>query len=161
MRSSGSGAAISTTFSSSSVASSGGKIDEIVTYNISNLTISMHNTLINYLHLDQGNGVILAPHQHTDSTGQLRKILIDNFKNAVQIIHATLRCCTTHRMNVRSSSSGLENNPWINKSLVAVKEQVGSYYYHISIVNYVNLLDPLKSSNFDPRKYFRDSPIDV
>ena len=131
MRSSGSGAAISTTFSSSSVASSGGKIDEIVTYNISNLTISMHNTLINYLHLDQGNGVILAPHQHTDSTGQLRKILIDNFKNAVQIIHATLRCCTTHRMNVRSSSSGSENNPWINKSLVAVKEQVGTYYYHL------------------------------
>ena len=125
MRSSGSGA-LSTTYSSSSYTSGGGgaKAEEIVTYNISNLTISLHNTLIYYMHLDHGDGVILAP-LCKDSPGQLRKILIDNFKNAVQLIHSTLQCCSTQRSNLRSTSSGKEHNPWISKSLVAVKEQVG------------------------------------
>ena len=126
MRSSGSGA-ISTTFSSSSFTSTGTKSEEVVTYNISNLTLSLHNTLIYYVHLDQGDGVILTPHLKDSSTGQLRKILIENFKNSVQIIHATLQCCTSHRENMRnasSSSGGQETNPWINKSLVPVKEQV-------------------------------------
>ena len=131
MRSSGSGA-ISTTFSSSSFTSTGTKSEEVVTYNISNLTLSLHNTLIYYVHLDQGDGVIITPHLKDSSTGQLRKILIENFKNSVQIIHATLQCCTSHRENLRKSSNtastttaGQENhNPWINKSLVTVKEQV-------------------------------------
>ena len=131
MRSSGSGA-LSTTYSSSSYTSGGAKADEIVTYNISNLTISLHNTLIYYMHLDHGDGVILAP-QCKDSPGQLRKILIDNFKNAVQIIHSTLQCCSTQRSNLRSTTSGQEHNPWISKSLVAVKEQVRN------VINSLNL----------------------
>ena len=141
MRSSGSGA-VSTTFSSSSFTSTGTKSDEVVTYNISNLTLSLHNTLIYYVHLDQGDGVILTPHlKDSTKSGQLRKILIENFKNSVQIIHATLQCCTSHRENMRKSSSasvGQENDsPWINKALVPVKEQVIFWRFLVKKVGFL------------------------
>lgn len=126
VRSGGSAAASSSVLSTTSTRS--GIEDcstDVVTYQVSRLTVAAENTLLHYLHLDVGEGVFLAPLKV--SSGQLQSSLLDNFRAAAQIIHSTFQMALRHRESLRSSSTPGDttgiSRAWINKSLVAVKEQ--------------------------------------
>ncbi len=98
---------------------------DLVTYQVTKLSVSLDNTLIHYMHLDIGEGVFLAPLKNP-ATGQLMTSVLENFRAAAQIIHSTFQMGLRNRESARSADAqeGHSRAQWVNKSLIAVKEQV-------------------------------------
>lgn len=66
--------------------------EEVVTYEIKQLTISPENTLFHYIHLEAGEGIFLAPLTlPSPETHPLHTELVHNFRAACQIIHNTFQ----------------------------------------------------------------------
>ena len=107
-----------------------GDDEELVTYRISQLTTGSENVLLHHLHLDIGEGVYLSPVINPDRKD--RPVLdefVDNFRASAQIIHSTFQMSLGHRDNFKfNSANNSQPKPWTNKTLVAVKEQVGILY---------------------------------
>ena len=49
--------------------------------------------------------------------------MLDNFRAACQIIHSSFQMTIRSKELVKSSTQQPSHRPWLNKSLVAVKEQ--------------------------------------
>ena len=49
--------------------------------------------------------------------------VLDNFRAACQIIHSSFQMTIRSKELVKSSAQQPSHRPWLNKSLVAVKEQ--------------------------------------
>ena len=49
--------------------------------------------------------------------------VLDNFRAACQIIHSSFQMTIRSKELVKSSTQQPSHRPWLNKSLVAVKEQ--------------------------------------
>ena len=122
--------------------------EELVTYRISQLTISAENVLLHHVHLDIGEGVYLGPVVDPDSSSDrvLHQKFLENFRASAQIIHSTFQMALKHRDNLRAtynaSGSGAGNvqpKPWTNKTLVAVKEHV-SHKIYFKLDQLLNLL---------------------
>jgi len=94
---------------------------DVVTYQISRLTVTQDNTLLQYAHIDVDEGILLTPFKR-QSFGQLEGLLMDNFLNAVRIMHCNFRSYSSQR------TGGGKNHKWSSKSLAATKEQV-SYIF--------------------------------
>ncbi|TRY75063.1 hypothetical protein TCAL_00628 [Tigriopus californicus] len=99
--------------------------DEFVRYQVSQLTLSPENTLFHYIHLEVGQGVYLAPLSPPKSP--LHSALIENFRATCQIIHSTFQVSLKSREMVRTLKTSPK--PWLNRSLVAVKEQALLFHW--------------------------------
>ena len=113
---------------------------EFVTYRISQLSVSFETTVFHYCHLNIGQGVYLSPLKTSCDSfneddivrrgeGPLHKQFLANFEAACQIIHSTFKLSQTHRENLLAANIASDlkpriTKPWINKCLVAIKEQV-------------------------------------
>ena len=106
--------------------------EDLVTYHISKLEISLDNSLIYFFNLHHGDGVFIAPTKQ-DSGGvyHLQRLLFENFRNSVELIHGLLELSKIQRTNL--SASGEERSKWTSKSLVAVKE-------HVSLISLLNIM---------------------
>ena len=115
----------------------GGEVqeEEVVTYQVSQLSISPDNTIFHFLHLDVGEGVFLAP--LSPPSGPYHNAVLDNFRSACQIIHSSFQMTIRSKDLVKSREAGqglnqVNQRPWLNKSLVAVKEQGMLFHYNPS-----------------------------
>lgn len=97
--------------------------EDIVHYQVSQLSVSPDNTIFHFLHLDVGEGVFLAP--LVAPSGSFHGQVLDNFRSACQIIHTTFQMTIRSKDLVKGREAGQTppQRPWLNKSLVAVKEQ--------------------------------------
>ena len=107
----------------------------MVTYQVSQLSISPDNTIFHFLHLDVGEGVFLAP--LSPPGGPYHNAVLDNFRSACQIIHSSFQMTIRSKDLVKSREAGqglnqVSQRPWLNKSLVAVKEQGMLFHYNPS-----------------------------
>ncbi len=101
----------------------------------------MANTLIYFLHLHVGEGVFLAPHkQDQGNVFHLQRLLFENFRGAVELIHGLLKVSSNQQKLAES-----QDGKWTSKSLVAVKEHVKTKsYLSIACIFY------LKDNDFLP-----------
>lgn len=108
---------------SHSTTSTDAEADDLVTYHVSKLSISLDNTLIYFLNLQEGQGVFLAPtsKQESGNSLHLNRQLFDNFRSGVELIHGILKLSSSQRQNAE------EMGKWSNKSLAALKEHVRSF----------------------------------
>ena len=113
---------------------------EFVTYRISQLSVSFETTIFHYHHLNIGQGVYLSPLKTTQDKlaetcmpgkgdGPLHQQFLENFQSACQIIHSTFKLSqrnkdTSNYVALTNDSSPPPSTPWINKTTVAIKEQV-------------------------------------
>ena len=74
----------------SDVAAAGEANEDLITYNVSRLTVSPDCSLIHFLHLNTGEGVFLAPKTLKAGDFQMQSILLENFRAAVEMMHAIL-----------------------------------------------------------------------
>ena len=65
--------------------------EDLITYNVSRLTISQDCSLIHFLHLNTGDGLFLAPKTLKAGDFQMQSILLENFRAAVEMMHAILQ----------------------------------------------------------------------
>ena len=65
--------------------------EDLITYNVSRLTISQDCSLIHFLHLNTGEGIFLAPKTLKAGDFQMQSILLENFRAAVEMLHAILQ----------------------------------------------------------------------
>ncbi|CAB4055754.1 INTU [Lepeophtheirus salmonis] len=63
--------------------------EEMITYRISQLSISKENTVFHFIHLDFGEGIFLSP--LSTPSGNLHKELLINIRASAQIIHSTFQ----------------------------------------------------------------------
>ena len=87
----------------------------------------MDNTLIYFLHLKVGEGVFIGPSkQDSGNVLHLQRLLFDNFRSAVELIHGIFELSAGNqpRANSVSTTKDNGNGKWTSKSLVAVKEHV-------------------------------------
>ena len=66
-----------------------GDEEDIVAYQVSQLSVSPENTIFHFLHLDVGEGVFLAP--LVAPSGPYHTQVLDNFRAACQIIHSSFQ----------------------------------------------------------------------
>ena len=64
--------------------------EDLITYNVSRLTVSPECSLIHFLHLNSGEGIFLAPKTLKAGDFQMQSVLLENFRAAVEILHAVL-----------------------------------------------------------------------
>lgn len=64
--------------------------EDLITYNVSRLTVSPECSLIHFLHLNTGDGIFLAPKTLKAGDFQMQSILLENFRAAVEIMHSVL-----------------------------------------------------------------------
>jgi len=100
--------------------------EEVLAYTVSQLSISPENTIFHFLHLDVGEGVFLAP--LVPPSGPYHTQVLDNFRAACQIIHSSFQM-TIRSKELVKGREGAAPRPWLNKSLVAVKEQGMLFHY--------------------------------
>ena len=81
------GSSISASGSSLSLES---ETEDLITYNVSRLTVSPECSLIHFLHLNTGDGIFLAPKTLKAGDFQTQSILLENFRAAVEIMHSVL-----------------------------------------------------------------------
>ena len=87
----------------------------------------MDNTLIYFLHLKVGEGVFIGPSkQESGNVLHLQRLLFDNFRSAVELIHGIfeLSAAGNQRNHMASTTTENGNGKWTSKSLVAMKEHV-------------------------------------
>jgi len=109
----------------SSVSTESDQREDLVTYHVSKLTLSVDNTLIYFLHLKVGEGVFIGPSkQDSGNVLHLQRLLFDNFRSAVELIHGIfeLSAGNQRRANSVSTTTDNGNGKWTSKSLVAIKE---------------------------------------
>ena len=99
--------------------------EDVVTYQVSQLSISPSNTIFHFLHLDVGEGVFLAPLR--PPPGKYHTSVLENFRAACQIIHSSFQMTIRSKDSVKSRQE--VTRPWLNKSLVVVKEQGMLFHY--------------------------------
>ncbi|XP_040583226.1 protein inturned [Lepeophtheirus salmonis] len=96
--------------------------EEMITYRISQLSISKENTVFHFIHLDFGEGIFLSP--LSTPSGNLHKELLINIRASAQIIHSTFQMALRNGEMLKTSESRrITPSPWLNRPLVAVKEQ--------------------------------------
>lgn len=117
-------ASISTTNSTDS------EKEDLVTYHVSRLSIALDNTLIYFMQLKCGDGVFIAPaKQETGNVHHLQRLLFENFRNAVELIHGMLQLSLVQREHLSNEDEGASK--WTSRSLVTLKEHV-SFLHLIS-----------------------------
>ena len=79
----------------------------------------------------------------------LQRLLFDNFRSAVELIHGLFELSSNQRTSMASTTSEDGNAKWTSRSLLAVKEHVSapanSFFFYClqSIVGYpISLLTP-------------------
>jgi len=105
--------------------------EEVTTYQVSQLSISPDNTIFHFLHLDVGEGVFLAP--LSPPGGRYHNSVLENFRAACQIIHSSFQMTIRGKDLVKTQGQGqAPQRPWLNKSLVAVREQGMLFHFNPS-----------------------------
>ena len=79
-------------------------------------------------------GVFIAPSkQEGGNVFHLQRLLFDNFRSAVELIHGLFELSSNQRTSMASTTSEDGNAKWTSRSLLAVKEHVSapanSFFY--------------------------------
>jgi hypothetical protein len=90
-----------------------------VAYKVSQLSLSQENMIFHFLHLDIGEGIFLAP--LSPAVSQLHVEVLSQFRAACHIIHANFQMAIYSREALKAGGMA---KTWVNKNLVAIKEQV-------------------------------------
>ncbi len=117
-------------------------VEQLVTYKVSQVTLSPENTIFHYIHLDVGEGVFLAPLSQTGSP--YHTDIVHQFRIACHIIHANFQVraslfecgtgfqsCCHFQTTLHCRDAVMQGSPskaWLNRNLIAVREQVDTIY---------------------------------
>ena len=72
-------------------------------------------------------GVFIAPSkQEGGNVFHLQRLLFDNFRSAVELIHGLFELSTNQRTSMASTTSENGNAKWTSRSLLAIKEHVSA-----------------------------------
>ena len=72
-------------------------------------------------------GVFIAPSkQEGGNVFHLQRLLFDNFRSAVELIHGLFELSTNQRTSMASTTSEDGNAKWTSRSLLAIKEHVSA-----------------------------------
>ena len=70
-------------------------------------------------------GVFIGPSkQDSGNALHLQRLLFDNFRSAVELIHGIFELSGNQRANIASTNSENGSGKWASRSLVALKEHV-------------------------------------
>ena len=70
-------------------------------------------------------GVFIAPSkQEGGNVLHLQRLLFDNFRSAVELIHGIFELSANQRNSMASATADNGNGKWTSRSLVALKEHV-------------------------------------
>jgi len=102
-----------------SVEGNSSDVDQLVAYKVSQLSMSQENMIFHYFHLDVGEGIFLAP--LAPASSPLHSEVLAQFRISCHLIHSTFQMAINSRESLRQGTS---NKTWVNRNLVAIKEQV-------------------------------------
>ena len=84
-------------------------------------------------------GVFIAPSkQEGGNVFHLQRLLFDNFRSAVELIHGLFELSSNQRTSMASTTSEDGNAKWTSRSLLAVKEHVSALTHSYLLVSSVH-----------------------